>query len=44
MSKFWLFLFSVPAPEELRGGPGEQEPLPVLPTAKVSGARDVQRR
>ena len=34
----------VPAPEELRGGPGEQEPVPVLPAAEVHGAWNVAGR
>ena len=34
----------VPAPEELRGGQGQQEPVPVLPAAEVPLARHVQRR
>ena len=34
----------VPAPEELRRRPGQQEPLPVLPPPEMPLARHVQRR
>jgi len=33
----------VPATEELRGGQGEQEQVPVLQVAEVHGAGDVKR-